>query len=46
MSGTDAMTNGQTASDVMKVVKEEVLLVRVSDINIISTDSSLILLML
>lgn len=26
VSGTDAMTNGQTASDVMKVVKEEVLL--------------------
>ena len=28
ITGTDAKTNGQTAADVMKVVKEEVLLVR------------------
>ena len=28
ITGTDAKTNGQTAEDVMKVVKEEVLLVR------------------
>ena len=27
ISGTDAMTNGETAADVMKVVKEEVLMV-------------------
>ena len=27
ISGTDAMTNGETAADLMKVVKEEVLLV-------------------
>ena len=27
ISGTDAMTNGETASDLMKVVKEEVLMV-------------------
>ena len=28
ITGTDAKTNGQTAADVMEVVKEEVLLVR------------------
>ena len=28
ITGTDAKTNGQTAADIMKVVKEEVLMVR------------------
>ena len=33
IADTDAKTNGQTAADVMKVVKEEVLLVRSSRAN-------------
>ena len=34
ISGTDAKANGETAADIMKVVKEEVLLVSCSPYNI------------